>query len=339
MGFIGASMTAQMIHLNSYREIEGCELVALAGETPKLAEATARKYGIERVYADYEEMLEREKLDGVVVSVDFRLHHKLLPEVLKSETPVLIDAPLAASPETGQRIADLADRKNFPCHMGYVRRFDPAVRVAKEMVERWRRSGECGELTYVRATMPFRNWPYGIETVEIGRPEGFGIDPEPTPEWVPPELEEEYLRFITFYINQINLLRYLLGQDLDVEYVDPRNTLVVFVSKEGITCTLEMAQYGLKNRWEEFYKICFDNGKIDLKLAAPLSREKSDVMIYNGRSGQFIRHDLPNEQAAESMASYFVSSIREGLEPLSTVEDGVNDLRIAKQYISLLTSR
>ena len=183
--------------------------------------------------------------------------------------------------------------------------------------------------------MPFREWPYGME----GGGKVFGITPEPIPDCVPSQLEPLYLRFITFYINQINLLRYLIGEEIRVDYIDPNGTLIVMISESGITCSLEMAQYGLKNRWEEFYKICFEDGKIDMRLAAPLSRDASDILIYRSGSGEFLRPDLPRYSPAVRMAEHFIDSIRRGTRPLSPFEDGLGDLAVAEQYIEMAALR
>jgi len=329
LGFIGAGVRAQLLHMASYREIEGCELVALSDDRVRSAQVAAQKYGIGKIYRDYSEMLDKEKPDGVVVSTDFRSHHILLPDVIKRGIPVLADIPIAASVETAERLVEMADKAEAPCHLGYIRKFDPAVEMAKKTVEDWRRSGECGRITYVRITMPFREWPYGRTTGET-----FGITPEPIPDYVSPGLESLYLRFITFYIGQINLLRYLIGEGIRVDYIDPNDALVVMISESGVTCSLEMAQYGLRNRWEEFYKICFEDGKIDLKLAAPLSKDASDILIYRGKSGEFLRPDLPRYPAAVRMAEHFINSILFETQPLSTFKDGLRDLIAAERYIT-----
>lgn len=335
LGFIGAGIIAQLAHMANYREIEGCELAAIADDRARSAQVAARKYGVEKVYRDFREMLNVEKLDGIVISSGFRLHHALIPEVIEHGIPILTDVPIAASVETAQQLVRMAEKRGVPYHLGYVRRFDPAVNVAKEIIEKWRRSSECGRITYVRITMPFRTWPYGgIAGIEEDAEDGgFGILPEPIPDRIPGKLKTLYLRFITFYINQINLLRYLIEEEIEIRYVDPNNRLIVMISEGGITCSLEMAQYGLRNRWEEFYKVCFEEGKIDLKLAAPLSRDASDVLIYRGGSGELLRPDLPREWAARRMAEHFVDSILSGAEPISPADDGIKDLIAAEQYI------
>jgi len=337
LGFIGGGVICQLAHISAYQEISDCELTALADDRVRSAQVIARRYGVKRIYGDFREMLDREELDGVVISTGYALHHALVPEVIERGIPLITDVPIAASAETAGRLVEMADERGIPYHLGYIRRFDPAVRMARETVKRWRETGECGRITFVRITMPFRRWPYGMIDMKDEMEGGdFGLAPEPLPEYVPDSLKGTYLRFIGFYINQINLLRYLMDEEFEIKYVDPQNTLIVMASRGGITCSLEMAQYGLRNRWEEFYKICFDDGKIDLKLAAPLSRDVSDVMIYRGRSGELIRPDLPGEWSAKVMAEHFVNSVPCGDHPISPASEGVKDLNVAKQYIRRL---
>ena len=81
IGFVGTGGMGQMAHLRNYANIEDCEVVAAAEIRQQTAKLVAARYGIPRIYKTHTEMLDAEKLDGVVASQPFSRHAILLPEI------------------------------------------------------------------------------------------------------------------------------------------------------------------------------------------------------------------------------------------------------------------
>ena len=194
--------------------------------------------------------------------------------------------------------------------------------------------------------MPPGDWLYAIESpINLGdsAPQYEGETYEPMPQWMTPLMQGVYNSFINFYIHQVNLLRYLIDEDYEVAYVDPNQRIMVAISSSGVPCTLEMAPYGLKNRWEEFYKICFDGGKIDLSLPAPMARQKAgEVKIYRASgkdSDPFprgLKPLLPQKWAFREQAVHFVECLRYDKPTISPAKEAVKDLEVSEQYVRAL---
>ena len=66
IGFVGVGGMGQCAHLKNYVTVPECEVVAIAEVRPNLREAVAKKYGVARTYANADEMLAKEELDGLV---------------------------------------------------------------------------------------------------------------------------------------------------------------------------------------------------------------------------------------------------------------------------------
>ena len=202
-----------------------------------------------------------------------------------------------------------------------------------------------GQMTYVRITMPSGDWVYNIDPpINCGdsAPAYEGQAGESPPDWMSQEMGNRYVSFINFYIHQVNLLRYLIDEDYTVAYVDPRSQILVAISESGVPCTLEMATYGLRNQWDEFYKISFEGGKIDLQIPAPLARQRSgDVVIYKGAGfenddePQEIRPIIPQRWGFGEQARHFVEYIRDGKPTIAPAAEAVKDLEVSEQYIRL----
>jgi predicted dehydrogenase len=109
-------------------------LAAVCDLERRRAEQYARRFGFERAYTDWREMLEREGLDGLVAVTPPALTAKLVAELLPCGVPLLIEKPPGvASTETRKLLA--AARKSGTRHMlSFNRRFSPAfLRAARWM--------------------------------------------------------------------------------------------------------------------------------------------------------------------------------------------------------------
>ena len=341
LGFIGSGFMGQLAHIANYATVPDCELVALAEGRVETAKAVAKHYGIQEIYANHKEMLAKADIDAVVAIMGFHLYSSLIPDILEAGKPVATEKPMCIRAESARRMTALAEEKGVIYQVGYMKRHDPGSKYVRETVQKWKASGECGRMTYVRVTMPSGDWTYQIEPpISMGdsAPPYEGQTGEAPPEWMG-DMGGHYNGFINFYIHQVNLLRYLMGEDYEVTYVDPTSSLLVAKSESGVPCVLEMASYGLRNRWDEFYKICFEGGKIDLQIPAPMARQHAgDVVVYKG-SGfdadepQMMRPILPQLWGFREQARHFVECIRDGKGTISPASEAVKDLEVSEQFI------
>ena len=158
IGFVGVGSMGQCAHLKNYATIPDCEVVAIAELREKLGKMVAAKYGVPRVYKTHEEMIAKEKPDGIVASQPFSRHGVLVPELLKARVPVFTEKPLAACIEAGEKVLR-ALKESGTWHMvGYHKRSDPATIRAKAEIERLKQSDELGPMKYVRVLMPAGDW-------------------------------------------------------------------------------------------------------------------------------------------------------------------------------------
>jgi len=81
--------------LSGWRELPGCECVALYNRTRGKAEALAREFGIDRVYDDYETMLDRESLDFVDIVTGVGQHAGMTLAAAARGLPVICQKPMA----------------------------------------------------------------------------------------------------------------------------------------------------------------------------------------------------------------------------------------------------
>jgi len=343
VGFVGAGYMGQKAHLDCFVTIPGCEVVALAEGRQETAKLVARKYGIPSIYPDHRAMLEAEDLDAVVAIMGYHLHHWVVPDLLAAGKHVLTEKPMCIRTDTGRKLAEAAKSAGVVYYVGYMKRSTPAARIAVQTIREWLSGGSCGKMRYIRASMPPGDWLYSIEgPVGAGDapPAYEGCTAEELPPWLDSHTQGIYNAFVNYYIHQVNLLRYLLGEDYEVTYVDPGNTMLAAVSASGVTVTLEMQGYDLRNAWEETYRVVFDSGKIELSVPAPMARQRGgDISIFRGGDAQSVESPVvPPHWAFLEQARHFIRCVRGEEAPWGTPEDAVKDLEVAEGHARLLAA-
>lgn len=341
IGFVGVGGMGQMAHLRNYVTIEDCEVVALAEMRKKTGALVAQRYGIPKVYTDHQEMLRREKLDGIVASQQFSLHATLLPELYPHVKYLFTEKPLAIAPEAGDSLV-LAAAKAGCMHMvGYHKRSDPATAWVKATIDAWKKSGAMGALKYVRITMPEGDWLANGFTglLNAGDPCPPLIGEAPMKD-MDTATAQRHVEFVNYYIHQVNLMRHLLGEDYRVTFAEKSGILMAVESNSGVPGIVEMAPYRTSIEWEESVLIGFEKGYILLRLPAPLACNRSGtVEVYEdpgeGKTPVRTMPTLPWVHAMQQQAVNFVKVCKGEIKPPCDAAEAVLDLKAAREYIRL----
>lgn len=93
------------------------------------------KYTGVTTYTDYEKMLAEVPLDCVFVATPSRYHTDVVTAALDRGLHVFCEKPFALDPESGYRLADLAERKRLVNQVGYHYRFVAAFNEAKRLLD------------------------------------------------------------------------------------------------------------------------------------------------------------------------------------------------------------
>ncbi len=345
LGFVGVGMMGQAAHLRNFAALSDCEVVAIAELRAETARRVAQRYGVPRVYSDHRDMLAHEQLDGLVCIQPFNRHGVLVTELLQTKLPILTEKPLAASVEVGERLVRAAQEAGTWQMVAYHKRSDPAAMCAREYIEQLRQSGELGRLRYVRITMPPGDWiAGGFDELINGNDPLPALTCDPPASDLSPEDYADYVRFVNYYIHQVNLMRFLLGEPYRVTYADPHEVLLVGESVGGVTCAIEMAPYQTSRDWQERALACFERGYVRLDLPAPLALNRAGrVEVFKdpgkGAVPQRIEPLLPPVHAHRQQAINFLRAIRGEHRPPCDSVEALEDLRLARDYFRLLRGR
>jgi predicted dehydrogenase len=147
-------------HARVYSELPEANLVAVSDANPATAEAIGKTFGA-TAYSDYRELLEKEKPQAVNVAVPTALHEQVVTDALNAGANVLVEKPIAATIEEGQRLIALAKQKNLKLQVGHIVRFNPAIQELKKRLN----AGELGRIYQVFCR---RAGPFPVRIRDVG---------------------------------------------------------------------------------------------------------------------------------------------------------------------------
>ena len=144
-GLAGAGNIGQ-VRAKALKGLKDSDLVAVSDVDLPLATKVASSYRA-TVAENYQQMLELDYVDAVIVSTPPQYHEDMVLSALESGKHVICEKPLSNSVESCQRMLGTATRTGKTLATGFNQRYFPAIRFVKETTD----SGLIGELDHVRA--------------------------------------------------------------------------------------------------------------------------------------------------------------------------------------------
>ena len=123
----------------------GIELKAVCDTSSYVLDVLSKYTGV-KTYSDYKQMLAEEPLDCVFVATPSKYHTDIVAQALDRGLHVFCEKPFGLDPETGFRMADIAERKGLVNQVGYHYRFVGAFQEAKRLLDQ----KLIGDLHHVR---------------------------------------------------------------------------------------------------------------------------------------------------------------------------------------------
>src|SRR3712207_5043418 len=84
-------------HIKAYDQLPDVKMVGVADIIPERAQAAAEKWGAEKWFTDYHELLALPELDAVSVCTFNQAHREPVIAALEAGKHVLVEKPLAAT--------------------------------------------------------------------------------------------------------------------------------------------------------------------------------------------------------------------------------------------------
>jgi predicted dehydrogenase len=342
IGFLGTGFMGQLAHLYNYADNPACRVVALAEIRPKLAEAVAERYGVQKVYADHHDLLADPDIEAVVCSQPFHNNYPLGKQVLAAGKALITEKPMVTRLDEGQELVALARQKGVIYAVGFMKRYDPGVQIARQKIQELVQSGELGALRMVDAYCNTGDW-----LQNLGRP--ISVDEETQappvinryPDHVTPQRRDAYDYLINVFAHNVNLIRYLLpgGQMTVANGLFYGQAISINLTSGDVVISLRGTPVHYHD-WSEETKFIFEKGHVTVRTPAPMNRQAvAKVTIY--------RAILPVREERELFAEIdwgfrrqargFVAAVLGGAKPLAPGEDCLNDVAILEDVMRKAT--
>lgn len=162
IGILGAGNIAGNM-ANTLNEMEDAEFYAIGSRSQEKAEQFAKKFGAEKVYGSYEELVRDPEVELVYIATPHSHHYEHAKLCIEHGKPVLCEKAFMANAKQAREIYELAEERKVFITEAIWTRYLPSRKMIDEVIA----SGEIGEVTFVTA-----NLGYDIKEVErLQKPE------------------------------------------------------------------------------------------------------------------------------------------------------------------------
>ena len=147
-------------HVRIYSELENANLLAISDMVRGTLDNVSKEFNTVG-YVDYDNILQLDDLEAVNICVPTVFHHDVVMSAIEAGKNVLVEKPVASHITEAKEMIDAAKDAGVILATGHVERFNPAVRVAKRLLQ----EGEIGEVVTANAK---RLGPYPPRIRDVG---------------------------------------------------------------------------------------------------------------------------------------------------------------------------
>ncbi|AEB11693.1 Gfo/Idh/MocA family protein [Marinithermus hydrothermalis] len=308
LALIGAGRMGT-VHARVLAGLADCRVLKVVDPRETRAARLAERLGA-RATPHLEDVLEDPEIAAALLTTPTPTHAEVVEALAMAGKAVFVEKPLAQSLEAGRRLVAAVERTGVPAQVGFQRRYDPAYRKAKALLE----SGRLGRV------LSFRG---------VGRDAG------------PPALE--FLKdsggvLVDMGIHDLDVARWLVGEVQEVRafggHAVPElaahgladTAVAIFRFENGAVGTLETSWYNAYG-YEIRTEVVGEKGRVHIE-----TDRYPDLNVYDPNGGHFPRPSGFEERFRDAYAAElaaFVQGVR-AEQPLSpTPRDSWYTLRLA----------
>jgi predicted dehydrogenase len=323
LALIGCGRHSTMCLYGNIPYIPEIDLIATCDLKEERAKRNARNFGALRWYTDYEEMISKEELDGVIIVGPPQLHKEAGMKCLQAGLHVLTEKPCAISASEAKEFALEARKQGKYGMVAFMKRFATGYRLAKQIAS----APEFGEISYIFAK--FTNGPF---------PAGWGME------------EDGLFYLVGQGIHIFDLIRHFGGNVSEVyaNFIDRGDHLYGF----AVNVTFENGAIGVLNlssleswiRLSEFLSVTGVEHYVAVDDMIRLKYYPKDdwiqpkeVPVWNLYQGWEVTGPMPTTPnfsgtliGFREEIAHFAKCVIEGIEPKPNLEDGYRGLQISE---------
>lgn len=321
----------QTAHIANLASDDRCKIVALAELRSTLGREVGSRYNIENVYLSHRELLGDPRVEAVVVVTRPAATGPIVLDAARSGRHVFSEKPMAHTVEQAHLLVEAARAAGVVYAVGFMKRHDPGIALARKTVEEYITSKRFGELNFVRAYSlhgDIEMEPGAFAMTQEPRPDGLELW-DRAPQWLPPPARESYSAFLNVHVHLINLLRFVFSDRPVIRYADLERPLArtVGFSIRNAYGVMELRDWAT-GPWSEGIELYFERADVRIVLPAPFAKTKNAEVWVRDLEGERRLTPASGGWAFEKQARAFVEDVLLRKTPLASGEDSLEDLEV-----------
>lgn len=346
VGVIGCGQIAQMMHIPYIAENTGFEIVGLCDISASVLSELADRYRLpaDRLYTNYNEMLEKAGLDLVVITT--RDHYA--PSIAASRARVcqVIEKPLALNLRQASEMVEAARENGVWIALGYMKCYDPNAQHFASLVR------AMPAPTYVCAhdfggSMAYTDVVYDL-TVANDLPESLAAEGMASMNALlmedaqSDELLPIYFLMLLSLSHDLALLKMIFGKPNGIRHASTCNGVLTVVFDYGrFSCILEGTNYKKRTFWDEKLTVYSEDCELSLKFPWPYLKNAPSTIYINENEADTLTNVEKTVVASYDEAyrcewREFYACLTEGRRPAVDGESGLEDIRIFNDVLQAL---
>ncbi|MBE0433907.1 Gfo/Idh/MocA family oxidoreductase [candidate division WOR-3 bacterium] len=146
IGVVGCGAHAQIAHLPFVSKNTSCRLAAICDTDPRKIDYLGSKYGIVKRYQDFQEIVEDEEIDALVIATPNYLHAPMSVAALNYGKHVLCETPMALNQREAREMVRTSQKAKGKFILAMNNRLRPDVQILKNFIK----ESELGKIYYAK---------------------------------------------------------------------------------------------------------------------------------------------------------------------------------------------
>ncbi|MDY6913208.1 MAG: Gfo/Idh/MocA family oxidoreductase [Planctomycetota bacterium] len=147
-GFLGAGISMRYLYGPYMKLLENGRAYAVCDVDKQRADVARAKWGIEKAYYDYDQMLKDPQIDFVVIAVPTNYHKDMVLKAAAAGKHVFCEKPMCVTVDEADEMIAACKKANVKLMVAFMKRFNSSFCKAKEIID----SGALGDVFELRVT-------------------------------------------------------------------------------------------------------------------------------------------------------------------------------------------
>jgi predicted dehydrogenase len=146
VALMGVGAIAQVVHLPVLNELDDVELAGVCDIDNVRANALAARFGIPHIFRRDDDVFRSDLIDAIIICTPSYLHEEQAIAAMEAGKHVLVEKPLALSPEAVERVLAAAERTGRTLMVAMNNRYRPDTMALRPFAQ----NGELGDVFLTR---------------------------------------------------------------------------------------------------------------------------------------------------------------------------------------------